>query len=110
MEALYIDYLDDLFKAEFKTKLNIALFTEGIGMNIERWVDVLIFIRKQARLPIPSGTDMKETVKINNRCKWIDQIYIPSIMVKIPFRIGLEVTDSTIKREAEQRFSSQKSV
>ena len=98
MDQQYINEINVLFKEQFNTVKGLNTYVKSIGNNIDLWVKVLVFLRKQGRY-YTIHHSVEETKRTIDNCKWVGQIYVVSIVDKIPKHIAREVIRLTEEQE-----------
>ena len=79
-----------LFRQEFKTIIGFNTYIKHIGDNVDGWVKVLVFVRKQGRYYAIHRSAEESKIMID-KCKWVGQVYVISVIQQIPKHIRSEV-------------------
>lgn len=106
MDQQYINEINVLFKEEFNTAKGLNTYIKSIGNNIDLWVKVLVFLRKQGRY-YAIHHSVEETKRTIDKCKWVGQVYVVSVIEQIPKHIAREVIRLMQTVEEQQKHMQQ---
>lgn len=103
----YLKEIDAVFGIEYNT-------TETLIDSLKKttvprvWVDILVFVRKQARfynVSYRKGDEeaKKKVERIVDKAKWVGEFLVPFLFTKIPVQFRDYIFDGVIRREKEEK-------
>jgi hypothetical protein len=105
----YLGEINTTFGEEYKTTQTLLEYVKTLS-RVEDWVNVLIFVRKQARfynISHKKGDEeaKKKALRVIEKCTWVGQTLVPSLFRMVPPRLV-----NTVLRELERRENEEKNI